>query len=156
MKKIIGAKRRMTGTTFYEIEPDVFLAAILDADDGDINIWHKYLAKTQGLESLDIDHMYGSRILKDADGDDALYFCETDGEDIEVDGKQVDPEDALDDYSLEALDDYLEGTAQGQVLHLINDSDFKTPDFDKEIVDALESYDFVDLAEAYVELTETR
>lgn len=157
MKKIVGARRPVVGTVFYEITEEVFREAMLNADDNEINIWHKHMVKTQGLESLDYYHMYGSQILEDENEDRALYFCVTDGKDIRVNGKMVDPEQALEDYTVQDLSDagYVEGAGEFHIQKLIKDSDFNLPNFDKEISDALESYKFTDLAEAYMELKET-
>lgn len=148
MKKIVAAQGN-SGTMFYAIDSDVFSEIILNTADESINIWQKYLIRAKGLGAVDINHMYGSKII-----DDTLYICVTDGEDVEIDEDMIDPEEVLDTYTIEAVSD-------SHLLRVITDTDvdllenlieyiaFNDPDFNKEIEDALELFEFTDLADVY-------
>lgn len=76
------------GTTFYEATLDDILS-VLESDDA--NPWLIYALKSDGMDAIKIDDMFGSAII-----DDVLYICVTDGRDIVVDGRRIDPEYALD------------------------------------------------------------
>lgn len=95
----IGAMDTGSGTTYYKVtESD-----LVEAVEGG-NIWLSYIIESKGFDAIDIDSLYGSNII-----DGELYICDTDGQDIYVDGEPVDPESALFDYAeeLELLSDYI-------------------------------------------------
>ena len=88
------------GTAFYEItEKD-----LEDTWDKEDNIVMKYLVRTYGFEAFDLDDIgiYGGRLEGDV-----FLLCDSDGHDIDVDGEEVDPMFALEDYDLEALAPYI-------------------------------------------------
>lgn len=98
-QKITGATE--TGTTFIMITLDQFLDAM---DDESVNIWIRAYVADKGFGVIDfVRNLYGSAVI-----DDVLYLCKTDLQDIVVNGELVDPESALDNYSIYDLSPYID------------------------------------------------
>ena len=146
-KKIYGAdnEARKTGTTFYVITKDAMKKAF-DADD--VNVWLKAALDGDGFDAIDFDHnLFGSKVI-----DDTLYLCITDGRDIIIDGKSVDPEKALDKYTPEQLPDFTSKATDKLIRRYITEYEICTLNFDEIAVDLLRAgTSFERLADDYEE-----
>lgn len=127
--KII-ASENVTGTIFYEVTPEL-LEEYTDEDA--VNLYVREALRSREFDAINMKKLFGSQIVNGN-----LYICVTDYNDIEVDGALVDPEDALEEYSIDQLQQYIE-PATLKVLH-----DYVT---EYEI-------DFGDLAQATIDLLE--
>lgn len=88
------------GTRFYAVSED----QLKDAFRTESNNIIRYIINRDGVNAFDLDRaLFGSAVF-----DDVLYICDTDGKQILVNGKEIDPEDALDTYGVEELEDYIE------------------------------------------------
>ena len=116
------------------------------------NVFLKYTALYDGFDALDLDLMYGTRVI-----DDTLYICSSDGKAIQVGNEEVDPEFALDNYTPDELHAYME-----DVTDKILVSHTTANDFDKDLlkenlndaaIEALQDFvDFPKLIEDYNEI----
>lgn len=89
----------MEGTKYYLITLKHAINVAMD-----MNLLMSQALIMNGWDSVDVDKLPGSMII-----DNSLYLCVTDGYAIEVNGeKDVDPEAALSEFSLEDLDEYIE------------------------------------------------
>ena len=139
------AEKVDSGTTFYKMTRKQFE----DAFEKE-NLWIQEIIK----RSKDFDclvDMFGS---EEIDGD--YYICVTDGREIEVNGEMVDPETALQEYSLSDLSGYIKDATKKVILDSIGvPENFKDPDVKKWVVDMLyDGIDFYRLAEDYMEYWE--
>lgn len=124
-KKITAATEDMP-TVFYKVEEDQMINAFKNSRD--TNVFLIYMIESHGFECLDLSKMFGSGIADDGN----LYICKTDGQLINVNGKEVDPEDALKDCTIEELPAYIQDADDETILWYI------TPDeiiVDKDIDD---------------------
>ena len=122
-KKITAATEDMS-TVFYKVEEDQMINAFKNSRD--TNVFLIYMIASHGFECLDLSKMFGSGIADDGN----LYICKTDGQLIHVNGKEVDPEDALKDCTIEELFAYIQDADDETILWYI------TPDeiiVDKDI-----------------------
>lgn len=122
-KKITAATEDMS-TVFYKVEEDQMINAFKNSRD--TNVFLIYMIASHGFECLDLSKMFGSGIADDGN----LYICKTDGQLIHVNGKEVDPEDALKDCTIEELSAYIQDADDETILWYI------TPDeiiVDKDI-----------------------
>lgn len=135
--KIYSAKNpaQSAGTTYYMVDLDEAID-ILDNDKS--NCWVFISLREYGWDCLDMDNnLFGSAII-----DDTLYICITDGTDVYVDGKAVNPEDALEEYDIEDLADYIVPATDKIVERYISQYELKTPDFNELAPLLIESRDF--------------
>lgn len=146
-KKITAAESsgHSTGTTYYSATLD----KIIKAYEGyNKNIWVWNAFKRYGFYAIDFDHnLYGSAVV-----DDTLYICVTNGQDIEVNGEYIDPEDAFDKYTPEDLADYIKPATDKIIERYITEIEIEEPDFTKEAYYILEhdiDVDFKDLVDGY-------
>lgn len=133
------------GTTFYKLDIDTVVDSIR-SNDG--NLWLYYALSADGFDAIDFDkNLFGSQVIGDV-----LYLCVTDGQDITVQDKQVDPESALSTYSIEELSSYIvEGNAK-IVDQYITTYELKPIDFDEGALWLLEEgFTFEDLVKDYQE-----
>ena len=86
------------GTAFYAVTEDQLKDYYKDEENGVI----RYLVEEYGFDVFDLEKLYGSATI-----DGVLYICDTDGVPIEVDGQEVDPEDALETFSIDELAYYI-------------------------------------------------
>ena len=102
MRKYISCKSKVEdiGTHFYSATYDQ-VKDVLDTHD--TNLFVLYAFENDGWDAIDIRKLFGSSII-----DDTLYICVTDGKDIYVQGKRVDPEAALSEFDVTELQDYIE------------------------------------------------
>ena len=129
-------------TVFYKTNVDEIIEVLKDNDE---NVWLIAAFENDGLDAIDFKHnMWGSYV----DGSE-LYICVTDGHEIEVDGKMVDPEFALEDYGVEAVSPYIEDATPDIILERIGVDEINPPYFDGWAADLLEGgHSFVELMEA--------
>lgn len=135
-------KHSEIGTTFYQVS----LKELQDSLKGsDANIWMQKAFEEDGFDAIEFKHsLFGSRVI-----DDILYICITDGYDITVNGKEVDPETALDYYNPETeLSDYVKLADDDIIMENITEYEMKPIDFDKWAADLLKDYSFMDLVKA--------
>lgn len=113
------------GTRFYKI-PKSDLIDYAWKSDG--NVWIDSLLKDHFDDNILEDVMFlGSRVI-----DGSLYYCVSDLLPIEVDGEYVDPENALDDYSLKDLSGYIVDPAPRSVIEKVDFDDLSFSGVDLE------------------------
>lgn len=91
---------RITGkqlTDYYADDPNVVMRTIVDE---------------LGFDAFDTDNMWGS--YYDA-GEDTFYYCRTDGQPITVNGEEIEPEYALEEYSPEELSEYIQDATDTEI-----------------------------------------
>lgn len=99
-KNILGADDKKS-PVFRMITPDAFIDAFIESSN---NVWLAAYVKDKVFDVLDLErNLFGSKII-----DGILYYCEKNMDKIEVDGKTIDAEDALDEYSIEDLSLYID------------------------------------------------
>lgn len=134
----------MEGTKYYLITLKHAIDVALDT-----NILMSQALIMNSWDSLDIDRLSGSMII-----DNSLYLCVTDGYAIEVNGeKDIDPEAALSEFSLDDLDKYIEVASDEIISERLTPYEVTNFDIDKaayqllgdgysleEVVNASEDY----------------
>lgn len=86
---------------FRMITPDAFIDAFTDSSN---NVWLAAYVEDKVFDVLDLErNLFGTKII-----DGILYYCEKYMDEIEVNGKTIDAEDALDEYSVEELSPYID------------------------------------------------
>lgn len=146
MKKVIKAARINAaadmGTTFYKTNVEQILDVL---KDNDANVWLIAAFQNEGLNALDLEHhLFGSY----EDGEN-LYICVTDGHEINVNDEEVDPELAMENYSVEQLSAYIKDATPEVILERITEFEIKPPYFDGWAAELLEDgHTFVELMEA--------
>ena len=130
-------------TTYYRVTVKDLLDYFKDK-----NVWMWAAFDNEGFDCLDIKSLYGSAIIGDT-----LFLCETNGVEIEVDGEQVDPETALEDYSISALSKYIKDVTDKAIEKNIDEYVIKGFKYDKWAPDLIKKYDFTDMVDDYLELT---
>lgn len=118
----IMSAETIAGTTWYPVTLKQFKDF---AEDNIENVFLKYTIIYDGFDALDLDLMYGTRIV-----DDTLYICSSDGKDIQVGNEEVDPEFALDKYSPDELSAYME-----DVTDKVLESHTTANDFNRELLE---------------------
>lgn len=134
-----------SGTTFYSASADDIIEAYGDVT---LNVWVRKAFIERGLEAIDYDrNLFGSKVI-----DDVLYICVTDGQDIEVDGELVNPEEALEIYTPYELSEYIRPASKDIISRYITEYEIIIPDFDNWAIDLLNDvYDFSKLVKDYQE-----
>ena len=128
----ITAAENKSGTHFYKTNAQEIIDAL---KEDDANVWLIAAFEQLGLDALDFDHhMWGSYV--DENGN--LYICVSDLEPIEVNGEEVDPEEAFEDYSPEELSAYIEPATPKIITDRISEIEIKHPYFDGWAADLLE------------------
>lgn len=137
-----------SGTTYYKTTVEQIIDT-LKADEA--NPWLIAAFQNDGYDAIDYKHnLYGSAVL-----DDGLYICVTDGHDIEINGEQVDPEAALEDYPVEELSAFIKPATDDIIRRWITPDEIKVPWLDGWAADLLDSgYSFIELAEAAKEFVD--
>lgn len=133
------------GTVFYHITEDQ-LSACADRSD---NAIFQYMVDTYGLDAINTEsNLYGSRII---DGD--LYLCETDDKYIQVHGERVNPEHALDYFSVDELSDYIEEVDDEKLDKLLDGRELVEFDLD-DVAEKMfqEGYSLEDITKAATKL----
>ena len=117
------------GTAFYSVTED----QLQNYYDNEENIIIRYLVNEYGFEAFDIERLYGSAII-----DDVLYICDTNGEEILVGGQSINPEDALENFTLDELSTYVIPADDSIIKRYL--SEYELAEFDLDDV----AYDLID------------
>lgn len=132
-------------TTFYKITLNDLKQAFSNE-----NAWLLASINNLGFRAIDIDSLIGSRVI-----DNVLYLCVTNGVDIDVNGKQADPEDALFQYNLDDLSEYVEDATEDIILANIDEYNMKPPNYDSLASDLIsDGYTFTELVDYYLQLVD--
>lgn len=131
-----------SGTTFYEVELDQAIEILNKSKD---NIFIVHELETRGWAAVDTEnHLFGSAII-----DDKLYICNTDCQDIMVNGDMVNPETALEDCHIDDLVEYIKPATDKIVNMYLTDYEVPIRDIDESAIELLsQGYNFIDLAKA--------
>lgn len=145
IRKIVAAEG--IGTTYYKATIDDVVDAIRDGS----NLFVYYAMLALGFESIDLDHnLFGSYI----DGN-TIYLCDTDGEDIEVNGQMFDPEDAMEEFGPEALESYIQDATPEIIRRFITPYELKF-DIDEGAYWLMkDGFGFTEIVKAYEDLPES-
>lgn len=136
------------GTRFFKIPIDVLKKAAEDE-----NILLKTLIDEEGWGAINIDGMYGSKVIGDT-----LYYCETDGEPIQVNGQEVDPEEALEEFQVDDLSDFIYDPSEDEIKKMISEYDIMPFDIDAIAEELITSHKatFYELYQAYKEFEKSQ
>ena len=91
--KVMAADLQSIGTVYYRV-----LAAQIESAYEDEDPFIYYAVLEDGLDAINLDTMVGSKVI-----DDELFICQSDGQEININGEMVDPFVALEDYLLKIL-----------------------------------------------------
>lgn len=86
-------------TIYYKTDLDEIKQVI----DGNSNLFVIYSINEHGFDDIQLDALPGSYI----DGD-TIYICFTDGKSLNINGEDVDPETAIEEFGIEAVSAYVE------------------------------------------------
>ena len=126
-----------SGTTYYYITEDQLLK-FYDKSD---NVIMRYLVSENGFDAFYIEGVPGYAMF-----DDILYICDTDGADIMVNGKSIDPERALMKYTPDDLSEYEERGTDSIIKRYL--SEYELAEFDpNEVVLSMLDTGFADFKE---------
>lgn len=133
---------RYVGATFYYTDLDNAREVL---KNNDLNIFAQYWLDQYGWEAINLkDNLFGSQII-----DDLLYICVTDGSDIKINGKAVDPESALEKYGVEACSAYIEPAPDDIITRYISEYEIDITDFEEAAMELLkDGYSFEELYKA--------
>lgn len=135
-----------SGTTFYKTDIDQIINVLSDSN---INILSLEALKQFKYDAIDLTCMYGSYI----DGNN-LYICVTDCKPINVGGELVDPEDAMSEYKISDLKQYIQDATDDIILNHITEYEITLVDRDNIAYNLLHNgYTFEDLYEAATDLS---
>lgn len=74
-----------------------------------------YSIYEHGFEDIQIDQMPGSYIDKDT-----IYICFTNGKSLNINGEEVDPENAIEELGLESVSAFIQDAPAEIVTHELN------------------------------------
>ena len=139
----------IAGTSWYPVSMRQFGDFAKDHIE---NVFLKYTAVYDGFDALDLDLMYGTRVV-----DDTLYICSSDGKAIQVGNEEVDPEFALDNYTPDELHAYMEDVTDNVLISHTTANDFDRKLLEENLrdaaIEALQyNVDFSKLIEDYNEI----
>jgi len=148
MNTRIMAAEKSIGTTWYAATLSK-IKEVLDEDEA--NIWIRKAFQEWGLNAYNLD---GVNLVGSGYDGDTFYFIDTDGQDIIVNGKEENPEEALMYFSPETeLAEYIQQATDDIILKNTTEYEIKSPLFNRWAVDLLTAgYDFMDLVIAMEEL----
>ena len=134
------------GTKFYRTTIDETIDALKQSNS---NIWVIYMLESEGWNAIDFDNnLFGSKVI-----DDELFICETDGQDIQVNGHFIDPEKALEEYDVSELSAYIQPADKDKIAKSITGYEVKISDVDKVAIELLDNgYSFTDVVKDAEEL----
>ena len=119
LRKITAADENL-GTTFYVITKDEIEKNITPKN----NIWIQSRLNDYPLEdALNLDYLDGSKVI-----DGVLYYCDTDYKEITVNGEEVNPEEALDNFSIKELASYISDNAPSSILNTFTENEISWED----------------------------
>ena len=103
------------GSIWYKITREDLLNNMLWKD----NVWISERLKYYPLDdSINIEDLDGSYATEDT-----LYFLVTDYSPIIIDGEEIEPEEALEEYSLKDIENYINDNPPKDIIQRITDSD---------------------------------
>lgn len=123
-KAIYGAES--IGTIFYKITEE----QLKDFYADNKNIVLRYLVEAYGFDAFKTADMWGSYLDR---SEDVIYYCRTDGQDIEVDGELVNPEQAFEDFPINALEPYIQDGTDSEIKSYFTEYEL-AEDFDLDEV----------------------
>lgn len=140
------------GTVFYRIPEETLKQYYKD----DRNIVMRYLTATEGFNAFNTDILImDGGGFDDADG--SFILCLSDGEPITIDGEEVEPYEALEEYGVEGIQDYIQDGGDEQIRRYFSTYDLAPIDVDDvadglfhdgwtftQILDDLEAIDLLD------------
>lgn len=126
------------GTAFYAVTEDLLKQFYNDSE----NPIMQHLVNTYGFDAFDIDTLYGSEII-----DGVLYVCDTNGSYIDVNGEEVDPESALESFTLDELSDYIIDADESIIKRYLTEHELAGFDLDDVAYDMIHNgYAFSEVA----------
>lgn len=141
--KVYGAQ--VIGTTFYKTNIQDIIKTL---ESTGFNVFCLAALEHFGYKALDTKSMYGSYI-----DDKDLYICVTDGELINVNGEEVEPEYAMEEYYPEDLAEYIQDATDDVIKKHITEYEILLIDIDELAVDLLnDGHTFQELYEAATDL----
>lgn len=87
------------GTVYYKAD----LSDVKKIVDENSSLFVVYSIYEHGFDDIQIDQMPGSYIDKDT-----IYICVTDGKDLNINGEEVDPENAIEEVGLESVSAFIQ------------------------------------------------
>lgn len=134
-----------TGTAYYKCTLDQVIDALSKEDE---NLWLVYALKEYGWKALNFDtYMFGSKVINNL-----LYLCKTDGYYINIDGEEVDPEEALDEYPLDKLAAYIQDFDEDVVISTISMYDMAAVNLNNIAISMLEDgRDYTEITKRAIE-----
>lgn len=126
-------------TSFYRVELEDAIKAL---QKNKANIWLIHRLEADGWAAINLEHnLFGSLVV-----DDILYICSTDGEDIDVKGESIDPEQALAAFGPDPLSEYIQDGTPEVISRFISEFDLADFDIDETAEDMLkEGKSFIDM-----------
>ena len=134
------------GTTYYKATLDQVIDVYLGKYE---NVILSFLLGTLEWDVLNFrSALYGSDVI-----DDVLYICVTDGMPIDVNGEEVDPEEALQDYDISELSEYIKPADSEIISKYVTEYEFNPIDIDSVAVEMLEDgYSFQEIAQSAIKI----
>lgn len=142
MVSITDAER--FGTTFYKATLQDVIDALVDDN---ANVWLITALVEDGFYALDLDSagLSGSAVINNE-----IYICVSDGYAINLDGHEIEPEEALTSYSLEELEPFIQEATPDVITRYITTYELKMRDVESLAIAAMdEGYSFNQLYEDY-------
>ena len=121
------------GTTFYAIPAERLLKAF-DRSRKKLNKFFVDIIRYTDLEALNPNSFYGSHIDT---VNNVFYLCVSDGKPIKVNGEEIDPDEALDKYTIEDLAEYTEQPSDDLILQHVTMYELNPEVFDSDTIDTI-------------------
>ena len=136
-------------TVWYEADLDMVRNALREE-----NLILYGAIQTHGFDAIkDIDMNIPGSYIDDVEG--RIYICVTDGSQVVVDGEEVDPDEAMEEYGPEALAGYIFPATNQMIVNKLTSYEINNYDLDLVAQDLMdESYSFIDMYEAYKDIAE--
>ena len=143
--KAATATETKSDTVFYAIK----LQDALDYfSKSGKNCWIWAALYNNGFDNIDTE----GKLIGSVDIDDVLYICDTDGEDIEVNGESVNPEEALNEFTPDELSEYVVEATDRDIRRFITEDAIVDVDYNKLAYDLLDNgYDFLTMVDDFSE-----
>lgn len=147
--KSITAAEMGQRTVWYEADLDMVRNALREE-----NLILYGAIQTHGFDAIkDIDMNIPGSYIDDVE--DRIYICVTDGSQVVVDGEEVDPDEAMEEYGPEALEGYILPATNQMIVNKLTSYEINNYDLDLVAQDLMdESYSFIDIYEAYKDIAE--
>lgn len=133
-----------SGTIFYKAEFQTVKDVL-----SKVNVWIDYALRGEGFDAIDFKRgMFGSAVI-----DNILYICQTDGQELNINGTLVDPEEALEKCNIEDLADYIEDATDDIIKSNITEYEIQFNNITALALDMLnDGYEFKEIYEAAEEI----